>query len=161
VSVRPPYRNGTGRLASRGALRGRLGGWGRADNDAGFADGRRHAVAIRSAIRAGDADALEQACADVAELVEVAGAALIQAGAHVAIVEATREASRAGHSNALWQACRALQNLASSTGGADASTPLVQADAHVAFVEAIRGTIRAGRPDVMEGACEVHHGRPW
>jgi hypothetical protein len=69
----------------------------------------QHARAIRRAIRAGDADALEQALAAIAELVfeeaePKGGAAVIQAGAHVAIVEATREASRAGHSDALWEA---------------------------------------------------------
>jgi hypothetical protein len=118
----------------------------------------QHARAIRRAIRAGDADALRQALAAIAELefeeAEPEGAAaVIQAGAHVAIVEATREASRAGHSDALSEACRALQNLASGASGAAASTPLIQADAHVALVEAIRGAIRAGRPDVMLGAC--------
>jgi hypothetical protein len=79
-------------------------------------------------------------------------AALIEAGAHVAIVEATREAIRAGHSDALWEACRALENLAAES---TARTPLVQADAHVAVVEAIREAIRAGRPDVMLSACAV------
>jgi hypothetical protein len=127
-------------------------------------------MAVRAAIRARKAGVLEQAVMDLAFGDAETKAALVHAGAHTAIGEATREATRhairadrEGRTDweirvdmkALVAACRALAD-----GGAETKVTLVQAGALTALGEATREAVPGGKgkainADALEQAAPL------
>jgi hypothetical protein len=120
--------------------------------------------AIREATRVGHADVLEHACralsslrgAEEIDFVFGQGEGtrrVIQAGAHVALVNAIRETIRTAHACALEQACGALRSLAA--GEVVIKAALVQAGAYGALVETIHAATSAGNEWAPVHACRA------